>query len=186
MVHGSDSVESGQRRGRHLLPGALADPRPRQPLATAHRDPRDLGVAFVARPADVVEEDDGAPLAVASENALRKAIAAGAGPGRRRSASTPSSRWTSTSTASRPPAEAARSTLERLSGRTHEVVSGVAVLADDGSVRAAQCVTKVTFRTLDAATLDWYVASGEWDGRPADTPSRAAAARSWSASRATT
>jgi septum formation protein len=119
----------------------------------------------VARPADVVEEDDGAPLAVARENALRKAIAAGAGPGE-------TTLGVDTLVAldleihGKPPAaEAARSTLERLSGRTHDVISGVALLSDDGSVRAGHCVTKVTFRTLDAATLDWYVASGEWDGR---------------------
>lgn len=41
----------------------------------------------------------------------------------------------------------------------------MALLHEDGSVRAAQCVTRVTFRPLDAAALDWYVASGEWDGR---------------------
>jgi septum formation protein len=113
----------------------------------------------------VVEEDAGAPLAVASENALRKAIAAGAGPGE-------TTLGVDTLVAleleihGKPPsAEAARSILERLSGRTHDVISGVALLADDGTVRAARCVTKVTFRTLDAPTLDWYVATGEWEGR---------------------
>jgi septum formation protein len=64
-----------------------------------------------------------------------------------------------------PTAEAARAALEQLSGRTHRVISGVAVLHDDGTVRAAHCVTLVTFRALGAATLDWYVASGEWEGR---------------------
>jgi septum formation protein len=32
-------------------------------------------------------------------------------------------------------------------------------------VRAATAVTRVTFRALDAATIDWYVRSREWDGR---------------------
>ena len=26
-------------------------------------------------------------------------------------------------------------------------------------------MTEVTFRTLDDATIDWYLATGEWDGR---------------------
>ena len=119
----------------------------------------------MARPADVVEVEAGAPVAVAAENALRKAIAAGAGPGE-------TTLGVDTLVAldraihGKPPApEAARSTLQRLSGRTHEVVSGVALLGADGSVQAAHCVTKVTFRALDAATLDWYVATGEWEGR---------------------
>jgi nucleoside triphosphate pyrophosphatase len=34
-----------------------------------------LGVPFEARPVDVVEEDEGVPVAVAGENALRKAVA---------------------------------------------------------------------------------------------------------------
>ena len=28
-----------------------------------------------------------------------------------------------------------------------------------------EAVTSVTFRALDDATLDWYVATGEWEGR---------------------
>ena len=34
-----------------------------------------LGVPFELRPVDVVEQDEGPPVAVASENALRKAVA---------------------------------------------------------------------------------------------------------------
>ena len=120
---------------------------------------------FVARPVDVIEEDVGAPIAVAGENALRKAIAAGA-------AADEVTLGVDTIVVldleiyGKPPtAEAARSTLERLSGRTHEVISAVALLRADGSVAAAQERTEVTFRTLDGPTLDWYVASGEWDGR---------------------
>lgn len=64
------------------------------------------------------------------------------------------------------PADAAeaRATLERLSGRVHEVVSGIAVV-EGGAVRAAQATTRVSFRDLDAATLDWYLATGEWRER---------------------
>ncbi|MBI5104598.1 MAG: Maf family protein, partial [Solirubrobacterales bacterium] len=38
----------------------------------------DLGLDFVVRPSHALEEDEGMPRAVASENALRKAIAAAA------------------------------------------------------------------------------------------------------------
>src|SRR6185436_12456526 len=64
------------------------------------------------------------------------------------------------------PADAAeaRATLERLSGRVHEVVSGLAIVKE-GETRTAAATTRVTFRALDAATLDWYVATGEWRER---------------------
>jgi len=61
-------------------------------------------------------------------------------------------------------APGARATLERLSGRTHEVVSGIAVV-DAGETRTASATTRVSFRSLDPATLDWYLASEEWRER---------------------
>jgi septum formation protein len=64
------------------------------------------------------------------------------------------------------PADAAeaRATLERLSGRVHEVVSGIAVV-HAGETRTASATTRVSFRTLDSATLDWYLATEEWRER---------------------
>jgi septum formation protein len=66
-------------------------------------------------------------------------------------------------------ANAARATLSALGGRTHEVISGLAlVLAETRSEvieRTAVARTKVTFRALDADLLDWYVGTGEWQGR---------------------
>ena len=63
----------------------------------------------------------------------------------------------------------ARATLERLAGRTHEVVSGIAVAEaePDGSprVRTASATTRVTFRDLTSQTLDWYIGTGEWRER---------------------
>ena len=128
----------------------------------------DLGLAFEVRPSHVAEEDEGAPRVVASENALRKALAAaeegGAGSdelviGCDTLVATELEIW------GKPPnEEAARETLRRLSGRTHEVVSALAVVRA-GDVRAATEVTEVTFRELDAATIEWYVSCGEWDGR---------------------
>ena len=51
-------------------------------------------------------------------------------------------------------------TLRALSGRTHEVVSGVVA-----GERSGAEVTRVTFHALDDALLEWYVASGAWRGR---------------------
>ncbi len=54
----------------------------------------------------------------------------------------------------------ARRMLERLAGRGHEVLTGVAVRAND--FRGAEVErTRVRFAELSAAEIDWYVASGE-------------------------
>lgn len=68
-----------------------------------------------------------------------------------------------------PDAAVARETLSALEGRTHEVLSGLAVLLPgDGSEiiqRTAVARTRVTFRALDDELLDWYVGTEEWRGR---------------------
>jgi septum formation protein len=146
-------------------------PGPRPRLVLASRSPQrraileSLGVAFEVRPVDVVEEDEGAPVAVAAENALRKAVAGKARPdeivlGVDTIVVTELDIW------GKPPNEdAARNTLRHLAGRTHRVISGVALVDRDGGVRAAEAMTDVTFRPLDDAMIDWYLESGEWDGR---------------------
>jgi septum formation protein len=58
----------------------------------------------------------------------------------------------------------ARRTLLALSGRTHEVVSGLALLAD-GQERTAIARTQVSFRPLERAMLDWYLGLEEWRER---------------------
>ncbi len=60
---------------------------------------------------------------------------------------------------------AARVTLQALGGETHEVVSGLALLAPDGEEHVAVAHTAVAFRAIDQALLDWYLARGEWRGR---------------------
>jgi septum formation protein len=133
----------------------------------------DLGLAFEVRVSDVAEEDEGAPRAVASENALRKALAVaeGAAPedlviGCDTLVATDGSDISAPSVIWGKPSDAghARATLRHLSGRTHEVVSGLA-LVQDGEVRSATEITEVTFRALSDAEIDWYVATGEWQGR---------------------
>lgn len=66
----------------------------------------------------------------------------------------------------RKPADAgeAEAMLERLSGRTHEVVSGLC-LVTPGWEELEHEVTQVTFRALTARDLAHYVGSGEWKGR---------------------
>lgn len=64
------------------------------------------------------------------------------------------------------PADAAGATamLERLSGRTHRVVSCVC-LVDARGEHARTCVSEVRFAPLDAGTIAAYVATGESFGK---------------------
>jgi septum formation protein len=54
--------------------------------------------------------------------------------------------------------------LGRLSGREHEVMSGMA-LREGGAETTDVAVTRVRFRELERAELDWYLASEEWRER---------------------
>jgi septum formation protein len=120
-----------------------------------------LGIEFTVRPADVEELTQGDPREVVLQNALRKARAVegdfvlacdtevnvdGVVFGK------PASE-----------AEAVRMITE-LSGRTHEVLGGL-VLRVDGEERTAIASTSVEFRALERDEVDWYVRSGEWQGR---------------------
>lgn len=58
----------------------------------------------------------------------------------------------------------AREYLDRMSGRAHEVLSGLVVLAD-GAERSGLERTTVVFKELDEATKERYVRFGEWRGR---------------------
>jgi septum formation protein len=54
--------------------------------------------------------------------------------------------------------------LRELSGRTHQVHTGVAVRVA-GRELVEVCTTQVTFVALDESTIDWYVATGEPMGK---------------------
>ena len=54
--------------------------------------------------------------------------------------------------------------LDRLAGRTHEVVSGLC-LVTPGWEEVVDETTRVTFRELTPRDLAWYVGAGEWEGR---------------------
>jgi septum formation protein len=58
----------------------------------------------------------------------------------------------------------ARKYLDRMSGRPHEVLSGLVVLAD-GEERSGLERTTVVFRELGEAERERYVRFGEWRGR---------------------
>ena len=64
------------------------------------------------------------------------------------------------------PADAADAAamLRRLSGRTHRVLSAVTLLSRDDEWHALS-VSEVRFGELDDATLEGYVAGGEWQGK---------------------
>lgn len=57
-------------------------------------------------------------------------------------------------------AAAAKAMLQRLSGRTHQVMTGVAVRYK-GQQLSKVCVTDVSFRQLTAEEIDAYIATGE-------------------------
>jgi len=78
----------------------------------------------------------------------------------------------------KPPDEStARLTLGALGGHTHEVLSGLAVVGPDERERTALARTRVTFREIDDALLDWYVATEEWRGRSGGYAIQGAGAR---------
>lgn len=116
---------------------------------------------FTVRPADVDELDSGDPIEVARLNAIAKAVAV---PG-------PLVLGVDTLVTldgeifGKPAdAGAAVATLTRLAGRTHRVVSGIA-LVRDGVVTDDVEITEVTFSELAADEIAQYVATGEWNGR---------------------
>jgi septum formation protein len=149
---------------------------PSAPIVLASASPRRrellerLGVEFEVVVTDVEELTEGQPQAVVVENARRKARAGHALASRAdalvlgvdtdvaldgRLLGKPEN------------AEGARRRLESLSGRTHEVLSGVVVVGgpDAAGERSAVARTSVRFARLDEATLDLYLASGEWRDR---------------------
>jgi len=58
----------------------------------------------------------------------------------------------------------AREYLDRMSGRAHQVLSGLVIL-DGGEERSGLERTSVFFKPLSEAEKDRYVRFGEWEGR---------------------
>jgi len=59
----------------------------------------------------------------------------------------------------------ARACLALLSGRRHRVLGGVAVIGPDGRLAGRVVTTAVSFKRLEAAEIERYLASGEWRGK---------------------
>ena len=60
----------------------------------------------------------------------------------------------------------AREYLAQLSGRTHDVLSGLAIVGPDpDQVRTGVAWTRVRFKELSPSEIDLNLASGEWRGR---------------------
>lgn len=142
-----------------------------RPLILASRSPQrraileQVGIAFEAVVVDVEELGAGDPVQAARANALAKARAGallrpeGTILGVDTVVSLDGEIYGKPASAA-----AARETLKRLSGRTHEVISGIALL-DPANPQVAHEVTSVTFRELDDGRIGHYVQTGEWADR---------------------
>lgn len=59
----------------------------------------------------------------------------------------------------------ARACLALLSGRAHDVITAVAVIAPDGREASRVVESRVTFKRLSHTEVEGYVASGDWKGK---------------------
>ena len=138
---------------------ASASPRRRELLAL-------LGVDFEVVSPMVVELTEGDPAELVVANALRKAraVLARVSPGEAVLGVDTDVALDGYVLGKPDGPEGAAAGLERLSGRTHEVLSGVALLGQ-GVERTELVRTSVSFRSLSAEEVALYVASGEWVDR---------------------
>jgi septum formation protein len=136
-------------------------------LVLASRSPQrrqileQLGVEFRVEPADVEELTDGAPREVVVENALRKARAVD---GELVLGADTEVFLDDRIFGKAGDEEQAGAYLRELSGRTHEVWGGLA-LVERGAERTACAVTRVTFADLTDREIGWYLETGEWRDR---------------------
>jgi septum formation protein len=135
---------------------ASASPRRRELLGL-------LGLDFEVVPSGVAELTEGDPPVIVVENALRKA----------RAIARPDALVLGVDTdvvcdgrlLGKPVDDGdATARLRALSGRTHEVLGGIALVAG-GRERSQLVRTVVAFRELDDREIESYVASGEWRDR---------------------
>ena len=112
----------------------------------------------------VEERSDGDPAELVVENARRKAHAVQAPPDALVLACDTDVVLDGAVLGKPGDAGEARQYLERMSGRPHEVLSGLVVL-DGGEERSGLERTTVVFKPLSEAERERYVAFGEWEGR---------------------
>jgi septum formation protein len=114
------------------------------------------------RPAAVEEETTGDPRAVAELNARRKALAV---PGELVLGADTLVAVDGEILGKPRDVRQAREYLERLAGRRHEVVGGIALASDGELVVSDVVTTAVSFRAFGAGVVEWYLGTGEWQGR---------------------
>jgi septum formation protein len=140
-------------------------------LVLASRSPQrraileQLGVAFTVRPPDVREGAVGEPHALAANNARLKAQATPASPGEAVLGVDTIVVLDDEIFGKPGDVAEARDMLGRLGGRTHAVISGLALARPGADLQVATALTTVTFRPLDDALVASYVAVGEWRDR---------------------
>jgi septum formation protein len=136
-------------------------------LVLASRSPQrrailgQIGVDFEVVLPDVEELSEGEPAALVVENALRKARAV---PGELVLGVDTTVALDGRVYGKPRDAAEAEAFLRALSGRTHDVHSGIALI-EGGVERTAAACTAVRFREIDEPTLAWYLESGEWRER---------------------
>jgi septum formation protein len=128
-----------------------------------------LGLSFAVDPADIDEciREGETPAEHVSELSYRKAVEV--------SSRHPASLVIGVDTVGlddqgiigKPDGEAeARAILERLSGKSHEVVTGLAIInAATGAAARRVDISTVTFRSLSQATIERYIRTGEPFGK---------------------
>ena len=146
---------------------------PAPPILLASTSPQrrailaQLGIPFDVVPPNYVEHDppDADPATLVREHALGKARSVAAEAGDRPVLGVDTTVALDGRIYAKPAdAGNAERMLEELSGRTHAVVSGLA-LVTRGWEHVEDAATLVTFRALTPRDLANYVAAGEWEGR---------------------
>jgi septum formation protein len=138
---------------------ASASPRRRDLLALA-------GFRFEVTEPGVAELTAGEPGDVVVENARRKALAVAGRVGGATVLAADTDVVLGGEILGKPAdREAARRSLERLAGRTHEVLSGVVVAGRGGEPAVELVRSEVAIAPLGEDLLDLYLDSGEWEGK---------------------
>jgi len=137
-------------------------------LILASRSPRRaellgrLALPFETHPADIDEEalKQLEPAQIAQELAVQKAKAAWK-PGQWVLAADTVVALEGETLGKPKDLEENKAFLKRLSGRTHTVYTGFAILKPEGFLHCEVAPAQVTFRPLQAWELEWYAKSGE-------------------------
>ena len=124
-----------------------------------------LGIEFEVIVPGVEELSGGDPAVEVLENARMKAEAVGRGSSGRLVIACDTDVVLDGKALGKPgDATEARSYLDRMSGRAHDVLSGL-VVVEDGEERFGVERTTVVFHELSEAEKERYVRFGEWQGR---------------------